>query len=301
MISLGFIGSGTVGTALAVKLSEQGYPVVAASSRSLSSAERLASRVTGCRVCHRAQEVADAAEMVFITTPDDAIRAVAASLRWRPGQMVVHCSGADSTEALEAARWQGVQVGVFHPLQTFAGVAQALENIPGSTFGLEASGPLLGILKEMAIALGGTPVVLTAQEKVLYHAAAVIACNYVVTLMKMATDLWQLFGVPRHEATRSLLPLLKGTLNNIENIGLPNCLTGPIARGDVGTVEKHLLALGEAAPELLSAYRELALQTIPVALAKGRLGEEEARELRALLTAEIEEQIPELALLIARG
>ena len=301
MTSLGFIGAGTVGTALAVKLSERGYPVVAVYSRSISSSERLAGQVNGCRVCHSAQEVADAADMVFITTPDAAIGEVAASLRWRRGQMVVHCSGADSAEALEAARRQGARVGVFHPLQTFASVAQAMENIPGSTFGLEAEGPILSVLKEMVLALEGNPVVLSAQEKVLYHAAAVIASNYVVTLMKMATDLWQLFGVPRSDATRALLPLLRGTLNNIENVGLPNCLTGPVARGDVGTVEKHLLALDEAAPDLLPTYREMALQTILVALAKGRLGEEEARQLRALLTASIEEQIPELAVLISQG
>jgi len=118
---------------------------------------------------------------------------------------------------------------------------------------------------------------------VLYHAAAVMACNYFVTLVKLATDLWGTFGASPEQATRALMPLLRGTLNNIENVGLPNCLTGPIARGDIGTIRKHLAALKRAAPEVLSAYRELGLHTIPVGLAKGTLDGERAEELRELL------------------
>jgi predicted short-subunit dehydrogenase-like oxidoreductase (DUF2520 family) len=120
---------------------------------------------------------------------------------------------------------------------------------------------------------------------VLYHAAAVFACNYLVTLMKMATDLWQTFGVSTPEATRALLPLLRGTLNNLENIGLPNCLTGPIARGDLGTINRHLEALEQSAPALLPTYRDLGLQTIPIALGKGKIDSKRAEEMRQLLTS----------------
>jgi predicted short-subunit dehydrogenase-like oxidoreductase (DUF2520 family) len=175
-------------------------------------------------------------------------------------------------------------VGAIHPLQTFASIQQAIENLPGSTFGLEAEGELLDTLKGMAQDLDGTWVKLVAGDKVLYHAAAVVACNYLVTLMKMATDLWQTFGVSTPEATRALLPLLRGTLNNLENVGLPNCLTGPIARGDLGTIKKHLEALDKSAPALLSTYRELGLQTIPVALGKGKIDRTRAEEMRQLLT-----------------
>jgi predicted short-subunit dehydrogenase-like oxidoreductase (DUF2520 family) len=112
----------------------------------------------------------------------------------------------------------------------------------------------------------------------------VVACNYLVTLEKLATDLWQTFNVPRQQAIQALLPLIRGTIRNIETVGIPDCLTGPIARGDIGTVKKHLDALEKAAPDLLSTYRELGLKTIPVALGKGKIDEQRAKELEAVLT-----------------
>jgi predicted short-subunit dehydrogenase-like oxidoreductase (DUF2520 family) len=283
MLKLGFIGAGTVGNALAVRLSAKGYRVVAVSSRSPTSAEKLAQAVSGCRVVHNSQAVADAADLVFITTPDGIITSVVSQTKWHPGQRVVHCSGADSTETLATARELGAQVGVFHPLQTFAGVKQAIDNIPGSTFAIEAEEPLLTALKEMAIALDGNWIELKASDKVLYHAAAVIACNYLVTLVSLATDLWQTFNVPRQQAIKALMPLLRGTLHNIDTVGTPQCLTGPIARGDTGTIKKHLDALEKTAPNLLSIYRELGLQTIPIALAKDRIDEKQAEELKVIL------------------
>jgi len=283
MLKLGFIGAGTVGTALAIRLSSKGYQVVAVSSRSQTSARNLAQAISNCHALNNNQGVADAAELVFITTPDDAIAPVVSQIQWHSGQSVVHCSGADSTDVLEPAKNPGAHVGVFHPLQTFASAKQAIENIPGSTFTLEAEEPLLGILKGMATALDGRWVELKASDKVVYHAAAVIACNYLVTLVKFATDLWQTFGIPPQQATQALLPLLRGTINNIETIGIPQCLTGPIARGDSGTITKHLNALQKVAPNLLSAYRELGRQTIPIALAKGRINQHQAQELQAIL------------------
>ena len=121
MLKLGIIGAGTVGNALAIRLSGRGYPVAAVSSRSRSSAQRLADAVNDCTVYDGNQGVADNAELVFITTPDDAIATVASQVKWHKGQSVVHCSGADSTALLESARVSGAQVGVIHPLQTFAG------------------------------------------------------------------------------------------------------------------------------------------------------------------------------------
>jgi len=283
MLDVGFIGAGTVGTALAIRLSARGYPVVAAASRTYASAVKLARSIPGCQALTSLQGVADVADLVFITTPDDAIGQVVGRMRWRQGQSVVHCSGADSTEVLEPARVLGARVGAFHPLQTFASVQQAIDNLTGSTFAVEAEEPLRSTLKGMAEALEGHWIELRANDKVLYHASAVIACNYLVTLVKLATDLWQNFGVPREEAVKSLMPLLQGTLNNLETIGIPNALTGPIARGDVGTVRKHLDALDQTAPSVVTAYRELGLQTVAVALAKGKIDEARAKEMRTLL------------------
>jgi predicted short-subunit dehydrogenase-like oxidoreductase (DUF2520 family) len=293
MKKLAFIGAGTVGSALAIKLNEKGYEVAGVSSRTRASAERLAAQIPGCRALATNQEAADVADTVFITTPDAAIPLVAAGVRWHAGQSVVHCSGADSTEVLEPARRLGAQTGAFHPLQTFASVRQAIDNIAGSTFAIEAEEPLKLTLKEFAGALSGDWIELRACDKVVYHAAAVIACNYLVTLVKLADDLWQTFGVPRDQATKALLPLLKGTLNNVSAVGIPQALTGPIARGDTGTVRKHIEALRREAPDVLSTYCELGIQTIAVALAKGRIDENRADELRALLKTGLRKGVPE--------
>jgi len=282
MEKIGFIGAGTVGTALAARLAGRGYSVVAVSSLSRASAQKMAQATGGCRVFDDNQAVADNAELIFITTPDGAIASVVSKVSWRPGQSVVHCSGADSTDILQPAKEAGAKVGAFHPLQTFASPRQAIENIPGSTFALEAEEPLLSTLKDMAAALEGQWVELKASDKVLYHAAAVLACNYMVTLVKLATDLWQTFDVPQQKATKALVPLLRGTLHNIETIGIPDCLTGPIARGDTGTINKHLDALQQTAPHLISTYRELGRQTIPIAVAKGKIDQSQAQELQTV-------------------
>jgi predicted short-subunit dehydrogenase-like oxidoreductase (DUF2520 family) len=282
-LSIGFIGAGTVGTALAIILGEKGYNFVGASRRSSAGPNVHGTFISNFRVLPDNQSVADAADLVFITTSDDAIGQVAREVRWRAGQSVVHCSGADSTAVLEPARQAGALVGGFHPLQTFAGVRQAVENLPGSTFALEAEEPLLTTLKQMAEDAEGHWITLNAADKPAYHAAAVLASNYLVTLVKMATDLWKTFDIPADQAVTALMPLIRGTLHNIETVGLPDCLTGPIARGDTGTIEKHLATIGTKTPSLLPAYRELGLQTIPVALAKGKINEDRARELETTL------------------
>ena len=282
MVKLGFIGAGTVGSALAIRLSREGYQVVAVSSRGKTSARHLA-QLINCRAFDDNQGVVDAAELVFITTPDDVIATVVNEVQWHTGQSAVHCSGADSTQSLEPARKAGAQVGVIHPLQTFASAKEAIDNMPGSTFALEAEEPLLTTLKEVATVLGGHWIELAAKDKVIYHAAAVIACNYLVTLVKLATDLWQTFNIPPQEAVQALLPLVRGTIHNIETVGIPQCLTGPVARGDTGTIKKHIEALQNVAPALLPTYRELGLQTIPVALAKGRINQKQAQELKEIM------------------
>jgi len=283
MLKLGFIGAGTVGTALSVRLSSKGYQVIAVSSRSQTSARKLAQTVSGCHVFNNNQDVADTAELIFITTPDDTIASVAAETQWHRGQSVVHCSGALSVDILEPAKKLGARVGAFHPLQTFASVKQAIENMPGSTFAVEAEESLLSTLKDMAIALDGHWIELKANDKVAYHAAAVIAGNYLVTIAKLATDLWQSFNIPQSQATQALLPLIRGTIHNIDTVGIPQCLTGPIARGDIETIKKHLNALQKVAPALLSTYQELGRQTIPIALAKGKINQHRAEELEAIL------------------
>jgi len=283
MKKLGFIGAGPVGTTFGVRLSEQGYPVIGVADISPEAAKRFAGRVPGCRVFGKNQELVDAADMVFVTTADDFIAKVSSELKWRNGQTVVHCSGASTVQSLEAANQQGAHVGSIHPCQTFAGIEQAIANLPGSTFAIEAEEPVKTTLTEMARALKGDIVYLTSEDKVLYHAAAAIACNYFTTIVKLATDLWRNFGKSSADGIKAYMPLLRGTLTNIETAGFPKCLTGPIARGDVATIRRHLAALEKYAPEMLTLYKELGCFTIPIGQDKGTLSSEKADEILHLL------------------
>ena len=281
---LGFIGAGRVGTALSTALAVAGYPVVAVASRARASADALVARLPAATVLDP-QGVVDTCDLVLITTPDAAIQDVAASLRWREGVAVVHTSGVEWREALAAAATQGTETASLHPLQTFADLEYGAANLSGSVFAIEAEGALRERLLAIVAALGGTPLELRAEDKALYHASAAFASNYVVTLASLATSLWARFGWEEGAALAALLPLMRGAVSNLEALGLPAALTGPVARGDVATVQRHLDALttDQAAFDI---YRTLAHETVPVALAKGGLGEDAAAELRALLRAE---------------
>jgi predicted short-subunit dehydrogenase-like oxidoreductase (DUF2520 family) len=283
---IGFIGAGRVGTALALALVAAGHNVIAISSRSLGSAQTLASRLPGSKAYESAQDIVDAADLVLLTTPDDAIRSTAESLRWREGVAVVHTSGSASRELLESAAEQGAKTGSLHPLLPFADPDVAVANLPGTVFAVEAEGALKQHLLALVAGLGGRPIELSSEDKALYHASCAYAASYIVTMLKLATDIWRSFGWQRADALSALLPALRGTVSNLESLGVAGSLTGPIARGDTGTVERNLAAIDAKAPEQAVLYRALALQAIPVGIEKGGLSQEAASELRRLLVRE---------------
>jgi predicted short-subunit dehydrogenase-like oxidoreductase (DUF2520 family) len=288
--ALGFIGIGVVGTALATALAGAGYSIVAVYSRRRARAAELASSLSRtqitaeCLVASTPQQVVDASDLIFLTVSDDAIRPMCDSLTWTARKAAVHCNGSASTELLARAAAGSAAAGVFHPLQSFATPEQAAANLPGSPFGIEAStADLLAVLQRMAEALGGTALVVRG-DKAIYHASAVIASNFLVTVVDIAAGLWDTLGLSKEEGLRALLPLVRGTVENLDHVGLPAALTGPIARGDVGPIRRHIAALTEVAPQLVPVYKELARRTIPIALAKGRIDKAAAEAIAAALT-----------------
>jgi predicted short-subunit dehydrogenase-like oxidoreductase (DUF2520 family) len=281
---IGFIGCGRAGSALALLLQQAGYEVVGVASRRQTSAEILAERL-GCPAM-ASSEVARRSDALFLTTSDDAVGMVSVALAevaaFHEGQIVLHLSGALTSNALAPAVAQGAIALSLHPIQSFASVDQAIAVLAGSYFSIEGDPRGYDFAREIVAQLGGKSFLLESRAKVLYHAACVAASNYFVGLLACSLDLLEEADIPEEMRLPALLPLVSGTLNNIRTLGIPHALTGPIARGDSGTLEKHLAALSSL-PEQLRIYLSLGLKTVNVARAKGTITPEQAEGLRLLL------------------
>ena len=281
---IGFIGAGTLGKGLALALSTGGYRIVAAHSLTRSSAEALAAQIPGCEALRGPQELADRCDLVFITTPDELIGRVASEITWRRGQGAVHCSGAEPLEILEPATSLGALTGSFHPFQTFACVEtpkEAARRLKGVTVSVEGQGWLLESLKNMACRLGGKAIILKPEDRPIYHASAVMSCGHLVALIKAATDMWEIMGLPQEEALPIILPLAETTLANLSRAETYTSLTGPVPRGDTVTLQKHLDALEQRLPRTTLPYASLALGSLP--LAGARVSAEKLQEMDRLI------------------
>jgi predicted short-subunit dehydrogenase-like oxidoreductase (DUF2520 family) len=297
---IGFIGAGAVGSALARALAGRGALVAAVTARTPAHATALARVLPNATAMAEPAEVAAACELIILAVPDDAISALATSVPWPAGKSVVHLSGAQGAEALAAAAERGMRVGALHPLMTFprdtlgTPVEQILARLAGCTWALEAADArLAAVLARLVAALDGRVVRLAPADRVPYHIAGVLASNYVAALLGTAVHLWQPFEPDAQAALRALLPLLKATVANLEAVGLPDALTGPLARGDSGTVAAHLAWLDTHAgtsPDaaLRDAYVALARLALPLAETKGTLTPEAAAELRRLLEGAVD-------------
>jgi len=281
--TIAIIGLGRVGSVLGRALHAAQYPIVAVASRNHAKAEATAYTFAAHPVSPTV--AAARADLVLLTVPDDVLpflaHDLAAAGAWRAGQFVVHASGASPASVLQPAAEQGAMIGSFHPVAAFASPDATLP--PGITFGIEAPKPLQQILIHMAHALGGYALPITAEQKTLYHAAAVIASNYTVTLAAMAAQLFDQLGASPEDALRALLPLMRTTLDNLEQLGVPDALTGPLVRGDAGTVAHHLETLDRSAPRAAAFYRCLGQATLPLAQQRG-LDQARAGALQDLLT-----------------
>ncbi len=260
-MKIGVIGPGRVGTGLARLLADRGYAIAAVAGKTPAHAETLSAALPDCKST-TAQAVADTCDLVFITTPDNAINAVASAVTWQRGQGVVHCSGALPASVLSVVEQHGALPGAFHPLQTLPDAQAAFSNLPGTFVAIEAEEPLLGRLAAIAAALECTWGYVPPDARPAYHAAAVLVSNYTVALTHAGVALWRAIGKTEPEALQALLPLLQGTLHNLRRLGPTDALTGPVSRGDWPTVEKNLQAVAESAPQHTLTYAAMALTMI---------------------------------------
>ena len=262
--TIGVIGPGRAGSALGRSLHQAGYTIAAIGGRNPDNVRALAQEL-GARPCQSPATTIDVADLTIVAVPDDVIAPLAAemaqSLCSAAGKAAVHLSGAQDRRPLQPlADEASLRIGVFHPLQTFRRGAEAAENVAGTYFGIDAEGALRQQLTQMATDLHGHAFDLTNVDHALYHAAAVFAANYPTMLLAEAINLAAEAGLESETARRGMTALLAGAVNNLRDLAPSEAITGPAARGDEGTIRKHLEALSRD-PELQRLYRQLADRT----------------------------------------
>ncbi|MEO8626410.1 MAG: DUF2520 domain-containing protein [Candidatus Limnocylindrales bacterium] len=280
---IGFIGAGHVGTALGVAFSRAGWEVTGVASRDEDRRNQFHSLVPTARAFEDASNVLDEADLIFLTVPDDAIASVTDDLHLYSGQALVHTSGALPASVLTPAMAAGTSKASFHPLVAFADLDRALEALHGATVALDGDESLLPLLADMAESVGARPVRLPEGGKSAYHAAAMMAAGGLIGLLHGIVQVAQLAGLDEKTALAVYAPLARQALANSERFGVDASLTGPFVRGDVGTVRGHLEVLRQSAPNALDLYVAVARRELVIARRRGRLTEEDAAQLEALL------------------
>ena len=283
-LRVGIIGPGRVGAALGVALARAGHAVVAVAAVSDTSVQRARDHFPAARVAEPA-DVITAADLVLLTVPDDALPGLIAGLAATGaavgGRLLAHTSGRYGVGVLEPATRLGALPLALHPVMTFTGRSYDIQRMHGICFGVTAPDQLRPVAEALVIEMGGEPVFIAEENRGLYHAALASAANHLVTLVTESCGLLQAAGAD--DPARMLSPLLFAALDNALQLGYAG-LTGPVARGDVGTVAGHLEVLRDAAPEALAVYVALARLTADRALAAGLLTAPDAARLLDVLS-----------------
>ncbi|MDM4721255.1 DUF2520 domain-containing protein [Micromonospora sp. WMMA1363] len=284
-LTVGVIGAGRVGAVLGAALAAAGHRVVAAAGMSGASRARLALLLPAVP-CRSATSVAQAAtDLLLLAVPDDALAGVVAGLAragaLRPGQVVAHTSGAHGLAVLAPATGIGVRPLALHPAMTFTGTPDDLARLAGISYGVTAPAELRPLAARLVADLGGVPEWIGEADRPLYHAALAHGANHLVTLVNEAADRLRDAGVGQPD--KVLAPLLRAALENALRLG-DDALTGPVSRGDAGTVRRHLARLAATAPESVGPYLALARRTADRAIAAGRLRPEDAEPLLGVLS-----------------
>ncbi|RAY15348.1 oxidoreductase [Actinomadura craniellae] len=282
-LAVGVVGAGRVGTALGAALTLAGHRVVAAAAVSQPSRDRAAERLPGAALLPL-PEVVEAADLVLLTVPDDVLPDLVAGLAATgvpvEGRLFAHTGGRYGIGVLDPVTRAGGLPLALHPVMTFTGRPDDVDRLAGISFGVTSPEPLRPVAEALVVEMGGEPVWIPEERRPLYHAALAGGANHLVTLVAESMDLLRIAGV---ENPAGLLgPLLGAALDNALRLEM-NGLTGPVARGDAGTVADHVTELGRVSPESRRAYIALARLTADRALAAGLLKPEDAERLLEVL------------------
>jgi predicted short-subunit dehydrogenase-like oxidoreductase (DUF2520 family) len=284
---VGIVGAGRVGSVLGAALERAGYRVVAASAVSSPSVAR-AKRLLPHATLLPPDRVAARVDLLILAVPDDVlgglVRGLVEAGAIRAGQVVVHTSGAHGIDILAPATAVGARCMALHPAMTFTGHAHDLDRLArGISFGVTVPDEARVLATRLVADLGGSVEWIPEARRPLYHAALVHGANHLVTLVNEAMDRLRDAGVTHPD--RALAPLLRASLENTLSHG-DAALTGPVARGDVGTIAKHVAILADTAPDSVPVYLALARRTADRAIASGRLRPVDAEPLLGVLAQE---------------
>lgn len=286
-MKVGFIGAGKVGTAIGCYFFIKGINVAGYFSRSMSSAVQ-ASKLTQSMVYTSLDELAKVVDIIFVSVPDDTIKAVAQALSLLPvdwnTKVVIHLSGALTSDVLWPLAHKGATVSSLHPMLSFGDIDTAVGGLRSTHFTLEGKGILLGIIEELMNECGNLWTFISTENKVLYHAAACIMSNYLVTLLDTGLDILQTAGFEREEAIQLARPLVQMTVDNVMHLGTERALTGPISRGDLGTLEKHIDKLKIYSNNWLEIYKILGLNTVELADKAKKVDEAAVQKMKEVLS-----------------
>jgi predicted short-subunit dehydrogenase-like oxidoreductase (DUF2520 family) len=250
-------------------------------SREIARAQRTADEIPGVEACTY-ENLPDNLSRVLIAVPDDAITAVAARLTQANPQVAIHTSGNLGGEVLYPLSSQGTACGAMHPLQTLTGDPEDVSALRGAAFAVSGDQDAIAWARSIVDAIGGEALQISPECRAFYHAAAVMASNYVTALVDTSEFLFGEAGVAVDAARRVLSPLLRRAVENTLTRGPVTALTGPIARGDLHTVAAHLQALSSVPEDIQQLYRAAGLRTLDIAERKG-LPPESALHLYTLL------------------
>jgi len=260
--TLSIVGAGRLGRTLGKRLRESGWQIGAVVTRSTATS-RTAVRAIGAGQPSAGLALGVwAADVILVAVPDDSLATVVAALAkiggsaWR-GKIVLHTSGALDSSFLAPLARLGAATGSLHPMQTFGG--KIIPDLGGVTIAIEGATKALRMARIIARTLGGVPVVIAGRDKPVYHLTAVLAAGSGFPLMEISIQMLAGIGFSRRRAFRTLLPLARQMLDNIERIGSRAAWTGPLSRGDYATMTKHLRALRRYPREVRQAYEALAL------------------------------------------
>lgn len=271
-LAVGVIGAGKVGAVLGAALAAAGHQVIGAYAVSEASHARVDALLPGTPV-RGVAEIAQSADLVLLAVPDDSLAGlvdgVAATIGWQAGQIVVHTSGRVGTSVLAPARAQHALPLALHPAMTFTGTVMDLDRLRDCVFGSTCDDVLRPIAEALVLDMGGEAVWVAEEERAAYHCALAHAANHLTTLIAEAREILQR-AVGADRPDRVLGPLTRAALDNALRLG-DAALTGPVARGDVGTVEAHLRELERLSPEIRRTYVAMARATALRALDDGRL------------------------------